>query len=198
MRQGGALRRPLDRAVECSRALGADASLTEEAGAAMAASAAGATLEAAAIETAVAIDAIIAAERSSADRSALGIGRTRPAEGDISTAKTATNRATDTLTTVEPTTTLCSSRAATTFVAAAVQRTVAGDPVVIAEDGSSHLAAFAGLGALPTEPDGAAATTRGSASSVRAEQPTAADGVPITPAAVVVAAVEGAIGVDPV
>ena len=164
----------------------------------MAASAAGAALEAAAIETAVAIDAIIAAERSSADGSALGIGRARPAEGDVSTAETATDRATDALTTVEPATTLGSSGAATTFVAAAVQRTIAGDPVVIAEDGSSHLAAFAGMGALPTEPDGAAATTRGSAGSVGAEQPTAADGVPITPAAVVVAAVEGAIGVDPV
>lgn len=54
------------------------------------------------------------------------------------------------------------------------------------------------MGALPTEADGAAAATRGSAGSVRAEQSTAADGVPITPAAVVVAAVEDAVGVDPV
>jgi hypothetical protein len=164
----------------------------------MAASAAGAALEAAAIEAAVAIDAIIAAEGSSADGSALGIGRARPAEGDVSTAETATDRATDTRTTVEPATTLGSSGAATTFVAAAVQGTIAGDPVVIAEDRSSHLTAFAGMRALPTKPDGPAAATRGSAGSVGTLQPTTADSVPITPAAVVVAAVEDAIRVDPV
>jgi hypothetical protein len=164
----------------------------------MAASAAGAALEAAAIEAAVVIDAIVAAEGSSADGSALRIGRARPAEGDVSTTETATDRATDAPKTVEPTTTLGSSRAATTFVAAAVQRTIAGDSVVIAEYGSAHLATFAGMGALPAEPDGAAATTRGSADSVRAEQATAANGVPITPAAVVVATVEGAVGVDPI
>jgi hypothetical protein len=164
----------------------------------MAASAAGAAFEAAAIETAVAIDAVIAAEGSSADCRALGISRTGPAEGDISTAETACDRATDTPTTVEPAATLRSGRAAATLIAAAVQRTIAGNPVVIAEDRSSHLAAFAGMRALPTEPDGPATTTRGSAGSVGAEQPTAADGVPITPAAVVVAAVEDAIGVHPV
>jgi hypothetical protein len=86
----------------------------------MAASAAGAALEAAAIETAVAIDAVIAAEGSSADGSALGIGRTGPADGDVSTAETAADRATDALTAVESAATLRSSRAATTFVAAAV------------------------------------------------------------------------------
>src|SRR5918995_3120445 len=95
MWQGGALRRPLDGAVLRSRALGADASLTEEPGTAMGASAAGAAFEAAAVETAVAIDAVIAAERSSADCRALSIGRTGSAERDISTAKTATDRATD-------------------------------------------------------------------------------------------------------
>ena len=198
MWQGGALRCPLVGVVVSSRALGADASLTEKPGAAMATSAAGAAFEAAAVETAVAIDAVTAAEGSSADCRALGIGRTGSAEGDISTAETATDRATDAPTTVEPATTLGPSGAATPFVAATVQRTIAGDSVVIAEDGSAHLATFAGMGALPAESDGPAAATRGSADSVRAEEATAANGVPITPAAVVVTAVEGAIGVDPV
>jgi hypothetical protein len=61
-RQGGALWRPPQRAVDRGRALGADASLTQEPGAAMAPNAAGATLEAAAVEATVAIDAIVAAE----------------------------------------------------------------------------------------------------------------------------------------
>jgi hypothetical protein len=61
-RQGGAFRRPLYRNGDCSRALGADASLTEEAGAAMAPGGAGAALEAAAVKTAVAIDTVVAAE----------------------------------------------------------------------------------------------------------------------------------------
>ena len=164
----------------------------------MAAGAAGATLEAAAVETAVAIDAVVAAEGGSADRRALRVGRARPAEGDIAATSTATNRLTDTLGAIETATTLGSSRAATALIAAAVQRAIAGDPIVVAEDRASHLAAFARLGALPTEPDGAAAATRGSADSIRAEQTTAADGVSIARAAIVVAAVQDAVGVDPV
>ena len=153
------MQRPLDGAVLCSRALGADASLTEEPGAAMAASAAGATLEAAAIETAVAIDAIVAAEGSSADGRALGIGRARPAEGDITATQAATNWLTDTLGTIEPTTTLGPSGAATALIATAVQWTVTGDAIVVAENGASQLAAFAGMGALSTESDGPAIAT---------------------------------------
>jgi hypothetical protein len=164
----------------------------------VAAGAAGATLEAAAVETAVAIDAVVAAEGGSADRRALRVGRTRPAEGDIAATPAATNWLTHALGTIEPATTLGPSRAATALIAAAVQRTVAGDPVVVAENRSAHLAAFAGMGALAPEPDGAAATARGSAGSIRAEQATAADGVAITRAAIVVAAVEDAVRVDPV
>ncbi len=164
----------------------------------MTASAAGAALEAAAIETAVAIDAVIAAERRSANRGALRIGCARATKGDVATAETATDRATDALTTIEPATTLGSSRAATTLITAAIQRTVARDPIVIAENGSSDLAAFARVGALPAEPDGPAVAARRTADSIRAAQPAATDRVSITPAAVVVAAVEDTIGVDPV
>ena len=164
----------------------------------MAASAAGAAFEAAAIETAVAINAVIAAEGGSADHGALRIGRTRPTEGDISATSASANRPTNTLITIKPATTLGSSGAAATLVAAAVQGTVTGDPVVIAEDGSSCLAAFSRLGALPAEPDGPTITTRGSAGPVRTAQTTAADGVSITRAAVVVAAVQDAVRVDPV
>jgi hypothetical protein len=164
----------------------------------MATGAAGAALEAAAIETAVTIDAVIAAERSSADRGALRIGRAGAAEGDIAAAPAAADWLTDATATIEPATTLRSSGAAPAFIAAAVQRTVTGDPIVIAEDRASDLAAFARVGALSAESDGPATTTRGAADSVRAEQTTAADGIPIAPAAVVVAAVEDAVGIDPV
>jgi hypothetical protein len=164
----------------------------------MATGAAGAALEAAAIETAVTIDAVIAAEGSPADRGALRIGGAGAAEGDTAAAETTADWLTDAAGAVEPATTLRSGRTATTLKAAAVQRTVAGDPIVIAEDGATDLAAFARVGALPAEPNGPAATTRGAADSVRAEQTTAADDIPIAPAAVVVAAVEDAIGIDPV
>ena len=169
MWQGGALRRPLDRTVLCSRALGADASLTEEPGAAMAASAASAALEAAAIETAVAFDAVIAAERRSADCRAFGIGRTRPAEGYVSSTETATDCPTDALIAVEAATALRSSGAAATFVAAAIQSSVAGDPVVIAEDGSPGLAAFTRMGTLSAKSDGPAVTARGAADPTSAK-----------------------------
>ena len=164
----------------------------------MAARAAGAALEAAAIETAVAIDAVIAAEGGSADRCALRIGRTRPTEGDISATSASANRATNTLVTIKPATTLGSSGAAAALVAAAIQGTVTGDPVGIAEDSASHLTTFTCVGALPAEPDGPAGAASCAADSVRAEQATAADGVPITPAAVVVTAVQDAVGVHPI
>jgi len=71
--------------------------------------------------------------------------------------------------------------------------TIAGDPIVVAEDCSSHLAAFAAMGALPTESDSAATTTCGPAGSIGAEKTAAADSVSIAPAAIVVAAVEDAV-----
>ena len=132
----------------------------------MAASAAGAALEAAAIETAVAIDAVIAAEGRPTDCGAFSIGCTRPAEGDVSTAETATDCATDTLIAVEAATALRSSGAAATFVAAAIQGSVAGNAVVIAEDGSPGLAAFTRMGALAPKADGPAVTARGAADSI--------------------------------
>ena len=164
----------------------------------MATSAAGAALEAAAVETAVAINAVIATEGRSTGCRALSIGRACPAEGDIAASSARADRATDTLGTIEPATTLGSRGAAAAFVATAVQRTIAGDPIVIAEDRSAHLAAFARMGTLSAEPDGPAVTTRGSTDSVRAAQPAATDRVSITPAAVVVAAVQDAVRVDPV
>jgi hypothetical protein len=197
-RQGGAFRRPLYRHVERSRALRADTSLTQEPGAAMTPGGAGAALEPAAVKTAVAIDAVVAAEGGSADRRALRVGRARPAEGDIAATQAAANWLTDALGTIETATALGSSRAATTLEAAAVQGTIAGDPIVVAENSASRLAAFAGVGALPTKSDGPAITTRGSADSVRAEQTTAADVVSITPAAAVVTAVQDAVEVDSV
>lgn len=196
--QGGAVRRPLYCNVECGRALGADASLTQKPRAAMSASGAGTTIEAAAVETAVGIDAVVAAEGRPTDRRALGIGRARPAEGDIAAPQTAANGLTDALGTIEPATTLGPSGAAAALISAAVQRAIGGDPVVVAENGSSYLAAFAGMSTLPPEADGPAITTRGSAGSVRAEQTTTADFVSITPAAAVVTAVQDAVGVDPV
>jgi hypothetical protein len=135
----------------------------------MTASTAGAALEAAAVETAVAVDAVVAAEGGSADRRALRVSRARPAEGDVAATEAATtNRLTDTASTIVPTATLGSSGAAATLITAAVQRTIAGDSIVVAEDRAPYLAAFARMGALPTEPDGAAAAARGSADPIRA------------------------------
>jgi len=159
---------------------------------------AGAALEAAAIETAVAIDAVVAAEGSSARSGAFRVGRAGPAEGNIAATSAAANRLTDSIRAIEPAATLGSRGATTTLIAAAVQSTITGDPIVVAENSASHLAAFASSGALPTEPDGPATSARGSADSVRAEQTAAADGVSITRAAIVVATVQDAIGVDPV
>lgn len=164
----------------------------------MGAGGAGAALEAAAIETAVAVDPVVAAEGGSADGSAFRVGRARPAESNVAATQAAADRLTDTLGAVEPATTLRSGGAAASLVTAAVQRTIAGDAIVVAENGPSDLAAFTRLSALPTEADGAATTTRGAANSVHAEQATTADGVSITPATVVVAAVQETIGVDPV
>ena len=56
------MRRPLSHAADRGRALGADASLTEEPGAAMGTGCTGTPLEAATIETAVAVDTVVAAE----------------------------------------------------------------------------------------------------------------------------------------
>jgi len=164
----------------------------------MATSAAGATLEAAAVETAVAINAVVAAEGGSTNRCALRVGRACAAEGDIAAPSAAANRLADTAGTIESAATLRSSGAATTLIAAAVESTVTGDPIVVTEDGPSRLAAFAGLGALAAETDGATTTTRGTADPVRAAQTAAADGVTITPAAVIVTAVQNAVGVNSV
>ena len=164
----------------------------------MAASAACATLEAATVETAIAVDAVVAAEGGSADRRALRVGRARPAEGNIAATSAAADRLTDALSAIESAATLRSSGATAALIAAAIQRTVAGDPVVVAEDGSAHLAAFTRMGALPPEPNGPAVAARGSADSARAEEATAADGIAIARAASVVAAVEDAVGVDSV
>jgi len=141
---------------------------------------AGAALEAAAIETAVAIDAVVAAEGSTADGSAFRVGRACPAEGNVAATQAAADRLTDALSAIQPATTLRSGGAAAALVAATVQRTITGDAIVVAEDGASDLAAFACLSALPTEPDGPAATTRGAADSVRAGQTAAADAILIT------------------
>src|SRR5829696_9864231 len=196
--QGGAGRRPLYRDVECSHALGADASLTEEAGAAVATGGAGAALETAAIETAVAIDTVVAAERGPSDGRAFRVGRACPAEGDIAATQAAANWLTDTISAIEPAAALRSRGAATALVTAAVQRTIRGDPVVVTENCPARLAALARLGALPAKSDSPAITTRGSADAIGATQTTAADGVSIARAAVVVAAVQDAVGVDPI
>jgi hypothetical protein len=179
-RQGGAIERPLHRAVHRGRALGTDASLTQEPGATMGTGGAGAALEAAAIETTIGIDAVVAAERGSADGGAFRVGRARPTKSDVASAATATNRLTDTLGAIEPATTLGARGAATTLIAAAVQSAIAGDSVVVAEDRAAYLAAFARLGTLPTEPDGPATTSRGATCSIDAEETTTADGVSIT------------------
>jgi hypothetical protein len=197
-RQGGALRRPLYRDVDRSDALGADASLAEEPGAAVTACSAGATLEAAAVETAIAVDAVVAAEGGSANRRALRVSRARPTKGNIAATQAATNRLTDALSTIEPATALGPSGAAAALIAAAVQRTIAGYPIVIAENCSSHLAAFAGKGALTTEPDGPTPTASGSANPICAEETSAADGVAVTGAAIVVAAVQDPVRVEPI
>src|SRR5215213_6454853 len=114
--------------------LGADASLTEKPGAAVAAGTAGATLEAAAVETAVSVDAVVAAEGGPADRRALRVSRARPTEGDVAATQAATNRLTDALRAIEPATTLGTRGATAALIPAAVQRTIAGDPIVVAED----------------------------------------------------------------
>src|SRR5215217_3404507 len=164
----------------------------------MAASGAGATLEAAAVEATVSINTIIAAEGGSANRRAFRVGRTRPAEGDIAAASAAANRLTDAIITIEPATTLGSGGAATALIAAAIQRSIAGNAIVITEYRSSYLAALARIGALATESDGPAAATRGSTDSARAAQTTAADRVAIARTTIVVTAVQLAVGVDPV
>ena len=164
----------------------------------MATSAAGATLEATAVESAVAINAVVAAEGGSTGRRALCVGSACAAEGDVAATEAATNRLADTVGTIEPAATLGSSGAAAALIAAAVERPVTGDPIVIAEDGSPRLAAFAGLGALPPEADGAATTTRRSTDPICADQPTAADRVTRARAAIVVAAVQDAVGVNSV
>jgi hypothetical protein len=159
---------------------------------------AGAALEAAAIETAISIDAVVAAEGGSADGGAFRVGRARPTESDVASAATATNRLTDTPGAIEPTAALGSRGATTTLIPAAVQSAIAGDSIVVAEDGAAYLAAFARLGTLPTEPDRPAAASRGATCSIDAAETTAADGVSITRSAIVVAAVQDTIGVDSV
>ncbi|MDF2757395.1 MAG: hypothetical protein K0S99_26 [Thermomicrobiales bacterium] len=196
--QGGAFWRPLYRDVECSHALGADASLTEEAGAAVATGGAGAALETAAIETAVAIDTVVAAEGCSADGRALRVSRAGPAKGDIAPTQAAADWLANTISAIDPAAALRSRGAATALVTAAVQRTISGDPVVVTENGAARLTALGRLGALPAEPYGPTITTRGSTDAVGATQTTAADGISIARAAVVVAAVQDAVGVDPI
>lgn len=164
----------------------------------MATSAAGAAFEAAAVETAVGINAVVAAEGGSADRCALRVGGACAAEGDVAAPPAATNRLADAAGTIESAATLRSSGAAAALIAAAVERTIASDPIVVAENGSSRLAAFAGIGALAAESDGSTTTSGGSADPVRAAQTAAADGVTIAPAAVIVTAVQDTVGVNPV
>ena len=164
----------------------------------MGAGGAGAALEAAAIETAVAIDAVVAAEGRSADGRAFRVGRACPTEGNIAATQAATDRLTNALGAIQPAATLRSGGAAAALVTAAIQRTVTSDPIVVTEYGASDLAAFACLGALPTEPDGPAATTRGAADSVHAGQTAAANAVLVARAAVVVTAVQDTVVVEPV
>ena len=120
----------------------------------MAAGGAGAALEAATIKTAVAIDAVVAAEGGPADRRALRVGRACLAEGDI--AATRLPQSVD-----------------RHHSCNRVRRSIAIQRSRRPRSGSSSedhhwrfhcrrrkrllpLAAFAGIGALPAEPDGPA------------------------------------------
>ncbi|MBW3632093.1 MAG: hypothetical protein KY456_03595 [Chloroflexi bacterium] len=90
------------------------------------------------------------------------------------------------------------SGATTTFIPAAVQGTITGYAVGVAEDGAASLAALARGGALPAKADRPASAAGGTADAVAAKQAAAAVSIHATPAAVVVTAVQNTIRVDPV
>ena len=156
----------------------------------------GAAFEAATVETAIAVDAVVSAEGCAACRGTFGIGSTRAAEGDITAASAGADRTTDTVCAVQSATALGAGRASTAFVPAAIEGTVAGYPVVLAEDRAPGLAALTRGGALATKTDGPATAAGGTADTICAAKPTAANRVPITPTSIVVTAVQNAVGVD--
>jgi hypothetical protein len=164
----------------------------------MAPTAAATALEPAAVQRTIAIDAIVSTERRASDSRALGICRARATESDIPAAPAGAKRATDALVTIKSTATLRTGRAAAAFISAAIQRTIAGNPVVVTEHGAAGLTAFARCGALPTQADGPAVAASSAADAIDTEQTTAANDVPIAPAAIIVAAVQSAVGVDPI
>jgi hypothetical protein len=157
-----------------------------------------ATFEAATVEAAITLDAVAAAEGCATSRGALGIGGAGATERDISTASAGTDRTTDTIVAVESATALGSSGATTTFIPAAVQSTVAGYPVGVAEDSAAGLAALSRGGTLATKTDRPAGAAGGAADTICAAETAAADRVPIAPTTVVVTAVQSAVGVDAV
>jgi len=99
---------------------------------------------------------------------------------------------------IEATAAMRAGRAAATIAPAAVERPVTGDAVVVTGDGAAVLAALIRRRALATEANRAAAATTTAADAVDALETTATIRILGTGAAIVPAAVEGAVGVDAV
>ena len=164
----------------------------------MASRATRAPFKATTVETAIGVYAIVAAEGYASSRRALGVCRARAADSDVSTPSTGTYWATNALGAVESATALGSGTATTAFISAAVEGTVTGNPIVFAEDRATGLAAFAGRGTLPAEPDCPATAAACTADTTGTTQAAATNDVPITPTTVVMAAVQNAVRIDPV
>jgi hypothetical protein len=155
----------------------------------------GAALEPAAVVRAVGSDAIVAAEGSSTDRRTFGIGGAGTAKRDIAAAWAAVDRAANAVAAFETAAAGGSARAPATFVAATVQRTVASDAVVGAEDGTAVLAALGGCGADAAQPDRSARAAAGATDAVGADEPAAAVALLLAVAPFIVAAVERSVAV---
>jgi len=164
----------------------------------MAPCATGATFKSTAVKTPVAVDAVITAEGRATCGRTLGISRTSTTDSDVSTAPASPNWTTDTLVAVESTAAVGASRATTTFVAAAVKGSVTCYAIVIAEDRAARLATLRGGSTLSAQAHGSTTSTTSAADSVGTEQTAATDDVPIAGTAVVVAAIQHAVRVNPV
>src|SRR4051812_45088878 len=159
---------------------------------------AGAALIATAVRPPVGGDAVVTAERGAAFNRAFSVRGALFTETAITAPLIATERTTDALNAMEASAAMRAGRAAATIAPAAVERPVTGDAVVVTGDGSAVLAALIRRRALATEANRAAAATTTAADAVDAEETTATIRILGTGAAIVPAAVEGAVGVDAV
>ena len=159
---------------------------------------AAATLVATAVRPAIGAYAVVTAERSPSLNRAFSVRRALFAETTVAAALRTTEGTADTLDAIETATAMGTGRAATEFIAAAIECAVAGDAIVVTRDRAPVLAAFVGRRALTTQTDRPAGASPAAADTVDTAEATATVRILGAGPALVTAAIERAVRVNAV